>query len=377
MEGIDQLPGKSNYFLGSDSSKWQTDVPTYSKVRQKGVYTGIDLVWYGNQQQLEYDFIVAPGANPRVIDLSYEGISNMRVDANGDLILAAGSTEIRQHKPNVYQEANGIRKQLVSRYVLKGRHRTGIRIESYDRRRPLIIDPVLSYSTYFGSSGSSGWGIAVDSSGSAYVTGMTGRGNFPVTPGSYRSNKDDSGAIYVAKLNAAGSAIVYSAYIGGSALEYWPSIAVDSEGNAYVAGNTQSRDFPVTPGAFQTTNRSILSSPVQGFVAKLNSAGSRLTYSTYIGGTSSPASLGTTVNGIEVDGAGNAYLTGKTDAPDFPTTAGAFRTALTPLDPRYGSHPASADVFVTKFTPSGSSLVYSTFQRVAMVRVDLQEHGCR
>ena len=220
---------------------------------------------------------------------------------------------------------------------------------------------MLGYSTYFGSSGSSGWGIAVDQSGSAYVTGMIGAVNFPVTPGSYQTNKGDHRAIYVAKLNAAGSAVVYSAYIGGSGADFRPSIAVDSEGNAYVAGNTTSMDFPVTPGAFQTENRSINSFPVQGFVATLNAAGSGLIYSTYIGGMGRRTSIGSTINAIAVDGSGNTYLTGNTDVYDFPTTAGAFQTVLAPLGPPNSSQPATLDAFVAKLNPSGSALLYSTF----------------
>jgi hypothetical protein len=359
--GMDQLPGKSNYFIGNDPQKWRTNVPNYAKVKYTNVYPGVDLVYYGNQGRLEYDFVVAPGADPRAITLELETgqskIKNQKskIDKDGDLVVGTDGGEVTFHKPVVYQPAtyneprttNGGGRDLVEgQYVLRGDDRIGFQLADYDRRRPVVIDPVLAYSTYLGGSdGDYGNAIAVDASGNAYVTGWTRSTDFPTTPGAFqitcRSCPFPTDA-FVSKLNAAGSALVYSTYLGGSSSDQSNGIAVDVSGNAYVTGYTESSDFPTTPGAFQTT----YGGGGDAFVTKLNAAGSALVYSTYLGGRYYDQGPG-----IALDAAGNAYVTGNA-GDGFPTTAGAFQTT-------YGE--GSDDAFVSMLNASGSALAYSTY----------------
>ena len=217
VEGLDEFPGKANYFVGNDPKKWRTNVPMYAKVRAHAVYPGVDLVYYGNQRQLEHDFIVAPGADPGAITMVVEGAERLSLDAQGDLVLAMKDGEVRLQKPVVYQEVDGVRQEIPSRYTLKNAHRVGFQIAAYDASRPLTIDPVLAYSTYLGGSGGDGgFGIAVDSSGDAYVTGLTFSSDFPTknptagacvgTCGTTASN----GNAFVTKLTPSGSGLVYS-----------------------------------------------------------------------------------------------------------------------------------------------------------------------
>lgn len=253
VEGVNQLPGKSNYFIGDDPGKWRANISLYAKVKYTAVYRGIDLIYYGDQKNLEYDFVVAPRANPRAINLVFEGAGGVRINAGGELVLSASGGEIRQHKPVVYQEMNGARKEIAARYVMKGKNQVGFEIAQYDTSKPLVIDPVLVYSTYLGGrNDDSALGVAVDSSGAAYVTGATQSTNFPVM----NPIQPASGGLYdlfVTKLAPNGSALVYSTYLGGSNFDSLieSGIAIDTAGNAYVTGFTQSTNFPTTPGAFQ------------------------------------------------------------------------------------------------------------------------------
>src|SRR5688572_27814964 len=343
VSGIEDLPGKANYFIGNDPAKWRTNVPLYGKVHYREVYPGIDLVYYGNQRSLEYDFVVAPGADPKKILLAFSGADNIEIDAQGDLVLGAAGGTVRQKKPVIYQDIDGLRTEIEGGYVRNGAKRVGFKVAAYDRSRPLIIDPVLSYSTYLGGSGNDdGRGIAVDGAGSAYVTGNTTSTNFPVTPGAFNPNLSGFSAAFVTKFDPSGSVLVYSTFLGGSGSNETSGIAVDADGNAYVTGGTSSADFPTTSGAFQTSRRG----PSDAFLTKLNPTGSVLVYSTYLGGSNEEPTTGR----IAVDAAGNAYVTGGTWSPDFPTTAGAFDTRF-----------KGADAFVTKLDPSGSQLVYSTY----------------
>jgi hypothetical protein len=351
VTGEEELPGKSNYFIGNDAKKWRSNVPTYSKVKYEGIYSGIDLVYYGNQRQLEYDFVVAPGADPRRIQFDVRGAKHVSRDKNGDLVIRMTDGEVHWRKPVVYQENDGKRIEIDGNYIIRRGQRGGFELAGYDSKRPLIIDPVLGYSTYLGGNGTdSGNGIAVDSSGNAYITGSTESTNFPTTPGAFQttcnggSNCATDGDAFVTKLNPAGSALVYSTFLGGSNTDVGLGIAVDSSGNAYVTGSTASADFPVTSSAFQTTPGGI-------FVTKLNPSGSALVYSTYLGANSNTD----TGQGIAVDGSGNAYITGGAGS-GFPTTSGAFQTTC-----GGGVYCYYGDAFVTKFNASGSALVYSTY----------------
>jgi hypothetical protein len=346
--GHDELPGKTHYFIGNDPARWRTNIPTYAKVRYEGVYPGIDLVYYGNQGRLEYDLVVAPRADPGVVALAFEGAREVRIDARGDLVLTVEGGEVRQHKPVVYQEVAGVKREVVGRYVMKGPCQVGFRVAAYDPSRPLIIDPVLVYSTYLGgSSVEVGHDIAVDGAGRAYIAGVTGSTDFPTTAGAFQTTNGGgeqfNGDAFVAKLNASGSGLVYATYLGGSADEQRVDVAIDETGNAYVTGDTTSTDFPTTAGAVQTTS----AGDIDAFVTKLNATGSGLVYSTYLGGSSLDAGTG-----IAVDGAGSASVTGFTLSTNFPTTAGAVQTT-------YAG--GNGDAFVTKLNAAGSGLVYSTY----------------
>src|SRR5216683_1132112 len=338
--GLDDLPGKSNYFLGNDPQNWRTNVPTYAKVRYQGVYRGVDLVYYGNQQQLEYDFIVAPSADPRTIRLAIAGAKKLELGPSGDLVLSTAAGEVRLHKPIVYQQAGGIREEIAGRYVLRGKCQIGFEVATYDASKPLIIDPVLSYSTYLGgSAGDSGNAIAVDASGNAYVTGETSSTNFP-TKNPSQSASGGGADVFVAKLDPTGSTLVYSTYLGGSGGESGNGIAVDASGDAYITGFTNSANFP-TKNPLQAA----LGGAGDAFVAKLDPTGSALVYSTFLGGTMDDFG-----NGIAVDASGNAYVTGETSSTNFPTK--------NPLQPASGG---VRDAFVAKLNAAGSALVYSTY----------------
>src|SRR5438477_2498195 len=316
VSGLDELPGKANYLIGKDPTKWRTNVPTYAKVHYRAVYPGIDLVYYGNQRQLEYDFVVAPGADPNRIVLGFQGAERLEINAEGELVLHAAGEVIRQRVPVTYQEINGVRTKLEGRYVLKDAHRVGFQVAAYDQNRPLVIDPTLVYATYLGSSGwDYGSGIAVDAAGSAYVTGSTSSADFP-TANALQAAKAGFQNAFVTKLNPTGSALVYSTYLGGSRGDEGFGIAVDAAGSAYVTGGTGSADFPTTAGAFQTTYGG-----GDAFVTKLNATGTALVYSTYLGGSRGDGGFG-----IAVDAAGSAYVTGSTNSTDFPTTPGAIQT---------------------------------------------------
>jgi hypothetical protein len=346
VSGVEELPGKANYFIGNDPAKWRANVPTYAKVHYREVYPGIDLVYYGNQRQLEYDFVVAPGADPKRIVLAFRGADKLEIDAQGDLVLHMGGESILQKKPVIYQEVDGMRREIAGSYVRKGANRVSFKVAAYDASRPLVIDPVLAYSTYLGgSSFDQSRGVAVDATNHAYVTGWTHSTNFPTTAGALQPARGDDGRasdIFVTKLNPTGSGLVYSTYIGGGGSDAGEGIAVDSNGNTYVAGSTNSTNFPVTAGAFKPS----YGGSGDAFVTKLNPAGSALVYSTYVGGSDVDGATA-----IAVDPMGNTYITGLTLSPDFPTNSGAVQPAFA----------GTADAFVTKLNSAGSALVYSTY----------------
>ena len=421
IAGREELPGKANYFVGNDPAKWRANVPTYARVHYEAIYPGIDLVYYGTQRQLEYDFVVSSGADPKAITLAFEGVDGVAIDALGDLVLRADGSEVRLRKPVVYQQHDGQRAVIPTRYVLKAEGQVAFEVAAYDATRPLIIDPVLVYSTYLGGSEEDdGFGIAVDAAGNAYVTGKTRSTDFPKTPGARQPTFGGGSAdAFVTKLDTTKTgpdSLVYSTYLGGNGEDIGYGIAVDADGSAYVTGVTGSTNFP-TLGAFQRTFRG----DFDAFVTKLDLTGVLL-YSTYLGGSGFDEGFGIAVDasgnayvtgltvsnlsstrpgfpttpgayqptfgggfgnafvtkldttktglaslvystylggaifdegfGIAVDAAGNAYVTGETQSTNFPTTPGAFQ-------PTFGG--GSADAFVTKLDATGSSLVYSTY----------------
>jgi hypothetical protein len=357
--GQDALPGKVNYLRGNEPARWQTDIPTFAKVQYRALYPGVDLVFYGTQGQVEHDFVVAPGADPRQIRLALQGAKSVRRDARGDLILGLSGGDLRLRAPVAYQERDGIREPRSARYVLqrgpRGTHRLGFRLGAYDRSRPLVIDPLLVYSTYLGRSGDdSGNAIAVDAAGSAYVAGSTTSTDFPTAapPGETPLHATHGGGYYdafVAKLTPNGSALAYATYLGGSSTDEGYGIAVDAAGSAYVTGSTTSTDFPTAAPPGETPIQATYSGSTDAFVAKLTPTGTALAYATYLGGSDYDNG-----NAIAVDAAGSAYVTGRTDLADFPTAA---RPGEAPVQATYAG---SAGAFVAKLTPTGTALAYAT-----------------
>lgn len=363
--GMEELPGKVNYLRGNDPKQWKTNISTYAKVKLENVYPGIDLVYYGNQGQLEYDFVVAPGADPERIRISVQSDarsdSRLRVDAAGDLIVAGGNGEVKFHKPKLYQVAGA---QGQTRIPVGGEFKlvagnVAFQVDLYDHSKPLVIDPVLVYSTFLGGSNIDNeevYGvIAVDSAGNAYVAGETDSTDFPVVnpfQASHGASYDSDAT--VTKINASGTALVYSTYLGGSREDYASGIAVDTTGAAYVAGNTCSPDFPVTTGAYQTSFvGGCISSNFGGdvFVTKFDPSGAALEYSTYFGGTDDEIAAR-----IAIDLSGNAYVTGETLSTDLPVTPGVVQPALAGVGVL-----GVGDGFVAKFNATGSALSYSTY----------------
>jgi uncharacterized protein (TIGR03437 family) len=406
-EPLDPLITRSNYFVGQDPARWRRDVPNFGRVRYRGVWPGIDLVYYGSGNQLEYDFVVAPGADPRTIGIAVETAGSIRPAANGDLELAPG---VLQHRPRIYQQTPRGRVAISGRYVVEACNRVRFRVGRYDRRLPLVIDPTVAYATLFGGSGNDvsggiavditsnayitgstdssdlpagvagtrfqgtapdvyvakimpdgtgllyctylggegndkGTAITVDANGNAYITGVTSSLRFPTTGGVLQpvyggGGKSDA---FAAKLGPSGN-LLYATYLGGSGSEEGRAIAVDSSGNAYIAGVSSSLNFPLSATPYQARNKGGL---WDGFVAKVNTLGTALVYSTLLGssGDDEPA-------GIAVDSTGAAFVAGSTDGFDFPSTQFGFQ----------GSAPNSTSTaFVVKLNPAGGALVYGTF----------------
>ena len=379
--GVARQTGVVSYFFGNDPKQWRTGIPTYGKVDYAEVYPGVDLVFYGNQRELEYDFVVAPGADPGRIAWRIDG-ARASVDAKGDLRLSASNGLATFRKPVVYQLLGGQKANVEGAFVVAG-DQVGFRLGSYDHSKPLVIDPVLSYVTYLAGSGTdeigyvvgpltngSSQGIAIDAAGSAYITGLTTSADFP-TKNAYQGvhNKGSNPSVFVAKFSPDGSSLVYSTYLGGIGWDYAYAITVDSSGSAYVTGNTNSNDFPITSGAYQTlcsptpsippavTVASCNTSNSSAFVTKLNPAGTGLVYSTFLGGYG--GSVGTA---IDVDSAGRAYIAGNESAncastaytfrQCFPTTAGAIIAPTTVQNGQWA--------FAAVFDPTGANLLYST-----------------
>lgn len=371
-EALDPQSSQSNYFIGNVPENWHTNIANYAKVRYRNVYSGIDLIYYGNQRQLEYDFVVAPGGDPNTIALQFDGAAKPVLELSGDLVMHTAAGELRWHKPIAYQEVNGNRQLVACDYVRKSR-RLGFKLAAYDRAKPLIIDPVLEYSTYLGGSGAvqdeshegggdAGNGIAVDAHGSAYVVGTTVSADFP-TKNAFQKKLGSvcCSNAFVTKFDTTGK-LVYSTYLGGSGFvgpdatfegDLGLGIAVDAHGNAYVTGLSGSENFPLK-NAFQNQNFNSGGGCLPcwtGFVTKLDAAGNALIFSTYLGGHG--LFNGDGGNSVAVDASDNVYVTGFTDSPDFPTKD-AFQGTLE-------GGIGIPNAFVTKFDAGGKALVYSTY----------------
>jgi hypothetical protein len=403
IEGSEPLPGKANFLIGRSSKVWKQGIPTYSRILYRGLYAGVDVTYGGSGRRLKSEFTVAPGADPSQILLEYEGADRVTIDANGDLLVTAGPVELREEAPAIYQKSAEGRVRVEGRYRLAGLHTVGFEIAAYDASKPLVIDPVIAYCTYLGGSsigavtslavdGSgnlyvAGWtealnfpivgalqavnrggvdafvvklnaagtaliyatyiggrgddraaGIAVDSLGQVYVTGSTASVDFPLAA-AIRTTLGGGRDAFALKLNATGNALLYSTYLGGSNYDAGTAIAVDASGNAYIAGDTMSADFPVSNAAQGT-----FGGQVDAFVTKLTSAGA-LSFNTFVGGAGAEHS-----GGIAVDANGNSYLAGGTFSTNFPVA--------TPIQP---ANRGGQDAFVTKINAAGSVFVYSTY----------------
>jgi hypothetical protein len=350
--GLDLLSTRSNYLLGDDPSRWHTGVPHYGQVRYSGVYPGIDLVYRGNPRQLEYDFVLAPGADPGRIRLSFQGARSVTLGPSGELVLHTAIGDLVQRAPVLYQEAGFERLPVEGSYVLLRREgEVGFQVGRYDRSKPLVIDPVVLYSTFLGGPGQDrALGVAVDGSGNAYVTGFTDSTSFPgITSTSVQKTLAGERDAFVTKIDAAGSHILYSTFLGGSGDELGQALAVDGTGSAYVAGFTFSSNLPgVTDGSLQPHHAldgvGFLNS--DGFVTKLKAAGDGILYSTYLGDDDFDS-----VNGIAVDSEGNAFLTGSTGSAHFPGVGpGSIQSARSGF----------SDGFVTEINAKGTKILFST-----------------
>jgi beta-propeller repeat-containing protein/centrosomal CEP192-like protein len=343
--GEDPQPGKVNYFFGNDPSKWLTNISTFGRVRYKNVYPGIDLVYYGNNRQLEYDFEIQPGADPRKIQFAIQGARQMQFDQEGNLVLGLRNGAIQFQSPVVYQETAGQRVPVEGSYVMTDSTHIAFQVARYNSSKPLVIDPVLAYSTYLGGSGDDqANGIAVDGSGNVYVAGYTSSTNFPLAAlGSLAANAYH---VFVAKVNSTGTSLIYADYIGGNGDDYGVALALDSSNNVYVTGSTSSSNFPAL-NAYQAQQPG----PYSGFLTKVSASGSSLAYSTYLGGNTfdQPA-------GIAIDSLGEAVVAGSTTSPNFPMANAYQLTASANQGGVFGTYG-----FLTKFSASGSSLAYSTY----------------
>jgi Bacterial Ig-like domain (group 3)/Beta-propeller repeat/Protein of unknown function (DUF1573) len=344
--GVDRLPGTVNYFIGNNPAQWRSGVPTFARIKYAGVYPGIDLVYYGNQRQLEYDFIVAPGANPNPIRFEFAGAGKLKLTADGHLAVSAANGAIAFHKPVAYQLIGGMRQLVDSQFSLLSKNAVGFTVGPYDHSKPLVIDPVLDYSTYLANLPISVAGAAVDTAGNTYIVGSTSSASYPTTSGAFQTSCPSCpnySEVFISKLNAAGTALIYSTFLGGSNQNVPTSIAVDSNGNAAVTGWTLSADFPLKNPFYSGPQ----AAPYDGFVASLSADGSSLNFSSRLGGPNSQGIDGTTPGGIAVDSSGAVYVVGETQSPDIQATSGALNAGT----PNIGSNPY---IFLTKIMPTGA-----------------------
>lgn len=375
FSGREELPGKSNYFVGSPD-RWRTNIPTYRCVIERGVYQGVDLIYYGNQRQLEYDVVVASGADPRAVRWSIEGANKLSIDAKGGLVMDFDSGKLRLERPIAYQNVNGSRKSVPVNYALLGKHDVALELGPYDRSQRLVVDPILSYSTYLGGSGVDGANaIAVAPDKTAFIAGGTFSTDFP-TNTTLQPNaggpSDFPKDAFVAKLSVDGSALIYSTYLGGRNQDVANGIAVDSFGQAYVVGTTISPDYPTTfasfnvecggdgkcgasfnPGGLMVSN---------AFVTKLNTEGSGLLYSGFLGEYENVKGLAIAVDANQV-----AYVTGQTEPNGVPTVPiippnvppPPFPITLNAAQAAFGA--GVNDAFLTQVDKTGGAILYSTY----------------
>ena len=353
IEAIGKLPTRTDYFVGA-REHWHTNIANYSRIRYDAVYPGVDVVYYGRQNQLEFDFVLQPGADPQAIRLKFQGARHLSITSEGDLAFEFGNGRMLQKKPLIYQQdpLTSTRREIRGRYVMVARNVVGLRVDGYDRTRPLVIDPTLLYCSYLGGSGSDQINaVQVDSQGHLYVAGSTTTGDLLATNDAYSAAMISQPSIFVAIIDTtpgSGYPLLYFTYIGGGGSDIPLAMAVDAQENVYLTGTTTSTAFPTTVNAVQTTGAG---SVVAAFVLELNpfglSGGVSLVYSTFLGGTTGD----TSGNGIAVDRKGLIYVIGSTKATDFPLTDSAY------LGVTWGPE----DAFLCQIDPNAGALVYSTY----------------
>lgn len=363
ISGRDELSGKINYLVGNDSSKWQTGVPIFSKVGVTGIYPGVDLVYYGNGRQLEYDFAIAPKGDPNSIAIHFDGVDKISLQPDGDLALNLGDDRIVQPGPSIYQIVHGTRKEISGGYKLLDAHTIAFSIGDYDHSLPLVIDPILSYATYFGGTGNdTAWAVAVDTNGFVYVAGQTTSTVFVSgkpfsTPGAFQigfGGGGITGDAFIAKFNNLGTNLVYLTYVGGSGDDLAYGIAVDNAGDAYITGDTTSPNFP-TKNALYGTIGGKSPYPADVYVSELNPSGSNLVFSTYLGGSSQQGAFD-----IALDSFNNIYVTGITYSTNFLVTANAYQIHSAVSNWVYQPF-YNANAFVTEIGAGGTNLLYSSY----------------
>lgn len=329
LSGLDLQKSYSSYFRGKDSSKWAVNVPNYGQVKESSVYPGIDLLYYGNQSKLEYDFVVAPGADPRAIRMRFSGVTSVKTDAEGNLVLSTASGNVVQHKPVIYQEIAGIRREVEGAFAVHANREVTFRIGAYDRSAALTIDPYVVYASFLGGfSTDEGHAVTADTQGNMYLVGVT-----------YSTQAGDAD-VMLRKIAPDGSGFVWNADLGGSDDDFGNGIAVDANGFVYVGGDTFSTDFP-TAAPWQANN----AGDRNAFVLKIDPAATTLMYSTYFGGSVDDFGYA-----VALDRNGNLYLTGSTDSPDMPASQTAYQQSLL----------GNSDAYVAKFDSNGNA-IFNTF----------------
>ena len=340
IAGEAELPARSNYFIGQNPDQWRTGVPDYGRVRYRQVYPGIDLIYYGRQGRLENDFEISPGMDPGVISWQVSGAKGIRIDADGDLVLVANGSEVRLQQPHAYQLVAGRQNDIPIRYRVRGQN-VSFALGQYDRKEKLVIDPVLTYSSYLGGTGGDvAYGVAVNSAGDTFVTGSTASLNFPTTSGTYESTYVGDGDVFVTELDPTGTRLVFSTYLGGSGVDTPSQMLLNAAGNIFLVGSTTSNNFPTTSGVMQKT----YGGNQDAFLTEMKGDGSALVYSTYIGGTGTD--FGTSMT---LDSSGDAWVIGSTNSTDLPTQ-----------NPLQLGNDGLYDAFITEVSPVGA-LLYSTY----------------
>lgn len=340
IEPLEPQPGQVNYLLGNDPANWHLDVPHYARVRYREVYPGVDLIFYGNQQQLEYDLVVSPGADPRAIAVRFDGAERLQLTARGDLLIDTIDGQVEQAKPLVYQEIDGNRKYVDAAYILKSPTELRFQVATYDQSRALVIDPTVFFS-YLGGGGDEAKGLSVDSTGNVYVAGVTRATNFPTT-GPFQGSSGGGLDGFITKFGPGGSPMIFSTYLGGSGDDGVSGIAVGGRaGNVYAAGYTSSSNFP-TFIPLQASN----AGEVDEFVLELNAAGNGFVFSTYVGGAGEDRATGICLGPND-----EIFTTGYTASSGFPT--------VNPLQGVFGGGPF--DAFATLINPAGTQINFSTF----------------